>query len=99
MSDEIKQFIEESGRGSVQNLWQLKNKLDLPGGRRGTAWLCAAEGALWVSALSEGIGRAVEAPISELSFAKNFWGSALRVGENTFVVGDLFFCFTSLPAS
>ncbi|MEC7988275.1 MAG: hypothetical protein VX278_24120 [Myxococcota bacterium] len=86
MSDEIKQFIEESGRGTIQNLCILKNKLDLPGGRRGTAWLCAVHGTLWIAAMSEGIGRAIEAPVEQLNFTKNFWGSALRVGERTFPI-------------
>ncbi|MAA80640.1 MAG: hypothetical protein CL916_15395 [Deltaproteobacteria bacterium] len=84
MSEKIRQFLIESGRGEPQSLSPFKNKLDLPGGRHGTAWLCSIDGTLFIVAIQEGIGRAIEVPLSEIRILNNFWGSAIQIGETTF---------------
>ena len=89
MSDEIHQFLIDSDRGTLQASLPLKNKLDLPGGRRGTAHLCAVEGKLWIVACSDGLGRAHQLPLSEVSIIKNFWGTALRFHEQTYSLPTL----------
>ena len=84
MSEKLRQFLIESGRGEPQSLSPFKNKLDLPGGRHGTAWLCSINGTLFIAAIQEGIGRAIEVPLSEIRILNNFWGSAIQIGETTF---------------
>ena len=84
MSEKLRQFLIESGRGEPQSLSPFKNKLDLPGGRHGTAWLCSIDGTLFIAAIQEGIGRAIEVPLSEIRILNNFWGSAIQIGETTF---------------
>ena len=86
MSEKLSQFLQESGRGEPQSLSPFKNKLDLPGGRHGTAWLCSIKGKLFIAAIQEGIGRAIEIPLSEMRILNNFWGSAIQLGEKTFSV-------------
>ena len=82
----VRDFLQESGRGIVHHMAELRTKLELPGGRRGIAWLCAIEDRLYIAARSEDLGKAIAIQDERITISKNFWGAVLKVGEQPYPI-------------